>query len=158
MNYNFRPNIRKGLEAGARANRNKAEIKAVLEAQIELTSDNLNYKRFIIEQALLFDVGGQVSRDLSEPHLLDFSFDAVIARYKGNDPYHGPECILAEIDSDGCGYPVTIISEGTHTRCGNAASFTQALADLFKSAETAKALATLATCDPSEVARMRRPI
>jgi hypothetical protein len=158
MQYDFRPHIRKGLEAGARANRNKAEIKCVLATQIALTADNPNYEKFVIAQVRLYDVGGQVSRDLLMPHLWSFSFDAVVARYTGNGPDHGPECILAEIDSDQCGYPVTIISTDTHRRCGNASSLRRALADLFTAAETSKALATLATCDPSGVARMRRPL
>lgn len=65
MKYHFRPHIRRGLEAGARANRNKAEIKSVLAFQIALAADNPSYMKFVIEQVLLYDVGGQVSRDLS---------------------------------------------------------------------------------------------
>lgn len=158
MTYDFRPSIRKSLEAGARISRNMAEIKSVLAAQIALTADNPNYEKFIIEHVRLYDLGGRMSRELLMPHLWGFSFDAVVARYTGDGSDQGPECILAEIGSDRSGYPVRIISAGPDTRCSNASSLRRTLADLFTAAGTLEALDTLATTDPSRVPPMRRPL
>jgi hypothetical protein len=158
MKYDFKPRIRKGLEAGARAYRNKGEIRSILASQIALLADNPNYSKFIVENVRLYDVGGHVSREPLTAHRRGCTFDAIVAKFVGDGPNQGSEGILAEIDDDRSGYPVAILSAGPYIRCNNASSLRRTLVNLFAAAETLETLDTLATCDPSCVTGMRRPL